>query len=216
MLASCFMLSAIHSSAQDANKGPFNGHSFDGWTMQDGRPVGGEWNIEDGTIHLKREKGRSGHIVTVKEYGDFTLEFEFKIAKGGNSGIKYRVRSFGNRVLGCEYQIYDDEGAKKVAAKYSTGSLYDVYEPNERKKLRPAGEWNKAKIVVQGNRIEHWLNDELIVVATVGDAEWKKRIAESKFNDAVGFGENTLGKLMLTDHGSEVWYRNFVFNTTNK
>ena len=74
----------------------------------------------------------------------------------------------------------------------------------------PAGEFNCSRIVVWGNRIEHWLNGYLIVSATVGDAEWVRRIADSKFAKIEGFGRNPLGKIMLTDHGSEVWYRNIV------
>lgn len=193
---------------------PFDGKSFAAWTTLDGKPVSGGWEIIDGVIHLKREKGRSGHIVTRAEYGDFTLEFDWKIAVAGNSGLKYRVRSYGNKVLGLEYQIYDDLGAKnKVAQKNSVGSLYDLYEPNSEKQVNPAGEWNHAKIVVQGKRVEHWLNGKQIVAATVGDEEWKKRVEASKFNDAPEFSLNPRGKLMLTDHGSEVWYRNFVFET---
>jgi hypothetical protein len=77
--------------------------------------------------------------------------------------------------------------------------------------LKPAGEWNQARIVVRGARIEHWLNGSLIVTANVGDEEWQKRIAESKFSDAADFGTNRMGRIMLTDHGSDVAYRKFVF-----
>lgn len=190
---------------------PFDCKSFAAWTMIDGKPVGGGWEIVDGAIHLKKEKGRSGHIVTTAEYGDFTLEFDWKVAPGGNSGIKYRVNSYGSKVLGCEYQIYDDVGAKKVPAQNSSGSIYDLYEPNASKDVNAAGEWNRGKIVAKGNRLEHWLNGIKIVEATIGDAEWKKRIASSKFNDVPSFFEHPKGKIMLTDHGSEVWYRNFSF-----
>lgn len=191
---------------------PFDGKSLAGWTTQDGKPVTQGWEVIDGAIHLKKEGKRSGHIVTAQEYGDFDLSFEWKIAERGNSGIKYRVRSYGGKVLGCEYQIYDDAATKgKVKPKNSAGSLYDLYEPNDLKLLKPAGEYNQARIVVKGNKIEHWLNGQLIVSATVGDEEWQRRIAASKFNDAKDFSLNPRGKLMLTDHGSEVWYRNFVF-----
>ncbi len=191
---------------------PFDGKSLAGWVMADGKPVTHGWEVVDGVIHLKKEGKRTGYIVTTDEFGDFTLSFDWKIAPGGNSGLKYRVRSYGNKVLGCEYQIYDDAGAKKpIAAKNSSGSLYDLYEPNESKQLNPAGEWNSAKIVVRGNHFEHWLNGKLIVSANVGDAEWEKRVAASKFNDQPEFSRQPRGKLMLTDHGSEVWYRNFVF-----
>ncbi len=190
---------------------PFDGKSLSAWTTLEGKPVTAGWEVVDGMIHLKKDGKGSGHILTANEFGDFTLAFEWKIAAGGNSGLKYRVRSYGNKVLGCEYQVYDDEGKKKMQPRNSAGSLYDLYEPNSAKQLKPAGEWNQAKIVVRGNRIEHWLNGQQVVTATVGDAEWKKRISESKFSEYAEFSEQPRGKLMLTDHGSEVWYRNFVF-----
>lgn len=196
--------------AEDAPS-PFDGKSLAGWTTLDGKPVTQGWEVVDGTIHLKKEGQRTGHIVTAQEFGDFTLSFEWKIAPRGNSGIKYKVRSYGGKVLGCEYQVYDDGVAKKVQSKNSAGALYDLYEPNEEKQLKPSGDFNHAKIVVRGNLIEHWLNGHRIVSATIGDKEWEHRIAQSKFSEAPDFSRNERGKIMLTDHGSEVWYRNFVF-----
>jgi len=205
-----FSITISTSLAAEPAANPFDGKSLAAWRTQDGKPVIEGWEVVDGVIHLKKEGKRTGHIVTAEEFGDFTLSFEWKIAVGGNSGLKYRVRNYGNKVLGCEYQIFDDV-KKKSQPKNSAGSLYDLYEPNDQKELKPAGEWNTAKIVVRGNKIEHWLNGKLIVSATVGDEEWERRIAASKFNDAPDFSRNPRGKLMLTDHGSEVWYRNFKF-----
>jgi acetyl esterase/lipase len=181
----------------------------------DGKPVVQGWEIEDGAIHLKKDGKKAGNIVTTHEYADFDLSFEWKIAAKGNSGIKYRVRSYGGKVLGCEYQIYDDKAAKTSAkSKNGSGALYDLYEPNDAKKLKPVGEYNTARIVVKGQQIEHWLNGAKIVSATVGDAEWKRRVASSKFSDVADFALEPQGRIMLTDHGSEVWYRNFTFTGT--
>ncbi len=152
---------------------------------------------------------RPGDIVTEREYGDFDLQFEWKIAKGGNSGVKYRVRKYDGRMLGCEYQIIDDEDYGS-GSKQSTGSLYAVYEPDSAKYLNPPGEYNRSRIVVMGNHIEHWLNGRQVLSAEAGSPEWFARIADSKFADVEGFGLNRLGRIMLTDHGSEVWYRHLV------
>jgi hypothetical protein len=116
-------------------------------------------------------------------------------------------------LLGCEYQVFDDEknAKSRPRPKGSAGALYDLYEPNEAKQLKPAGEFNTARIVVQGDRIEHWLNGQLIVSATVGDDQWNRAVAESKFSDVKDFARNRDGRIMLTDHGSEVWYRNIQF-----
>ena len=209
VVLSSMFLSLSVEAADPLN--PFDGKSLSAWTMIDGKPVTSGWEVVDGMIHLRKDGKGSGHIITANEFGDFALAFEWKIAPGGNSGLKYRVRSYGNKLLGCEYQIYDDEGKKKMLPKNSAGALYDLYEPNSTKQLKPAGDWNQAKIVVRGNQIEHWLNEKQVVNATVGDSEWKKRISESKFSEYPEFSQQPRGKLMLTDHGSEVWYRNFVF-----
>ncbi|XZE20006.1 3-keto-disaccharide hydrolase [Pirellulaceae bacterium SH449] len=182
-------------------------HSTDAWMMIDGSPPKSGWEFGDTVIFLSMKEGRSGHIVTKEEYLDFDLEFEWKIAKNGNSGIKFMVQHYEDRVLGLEYQIYDDDGTHPVSPKNSTGSLYDLYEPNMSKRLRPVGEWNQSRIVVDGDKIEHWLNGALIVSAMVGSDEWNDRLAQSKFHDVEGFCANRKGRLMLTDHGSEVWYK---------
>lgn len=192
---------------------PFDGKTLGGWTAVDGKPVGEGWEVAGGVIHRK-PGGRAGNIVTAREYGDFDLSFDWKIAAKGNSGVKYRVRSYGGSWLGLEYQIYDDAAVKKVKPVGSSGALYDLFEPNQDKALKPTGEYNTARIVVRDNRIEHWLNGKRIVSVTVGDAEWKRRISASKFADKFDFALNERGKLMLTDHGSEVWYRNFQMTTT--
>ena len=189
----------------------FDGESLQGWITLNGEPVKKGWTVSDGAIHLKSSEGRAGHIVTDREYGDFELTFEWKIAKGGNSGIKYRVRKFDNRVLGCEFQILDDEGHRDGNhGKKSTGSLYDLYAPSSAKRLAPEGEFNKSRIVVLGNHLEHWLNGELIISVDVTSCDWYQHKADSKFSDVIGFGEDRYGRIMLTDHGSDVWYRNLV------
>jgi len=198
--------------AEDAAPSPFNGESLAGWTTLDGGPVTTGWEASAGEIRLNRTAGRGGHIVTAAEFDDFDLSFEWKIAQRGNSGLKYRVRKYGSQTLGCEYQICDEPEGRSLNKK-SAGALYDLYEPAPDRVLKPVGEWNEARIVVRGERIEHWLNGVQIVAATVGSEEWEKRIAESKFTDEEDFGKNRSGRIMLTDHGSDVAYRKFVFKS---
>ena len=188
----------------------WKGETLAGWMTIDGNPAPSGWEAKDGVIRLRKTLFRSGHIVTRQEFGDFELSFDWKIAPGGNSGLKYRVRTYGDRTLGCEYQIYDDPSGT-APENTQTGSIYDLYEPIKGTTAHPAGEWNAAKIVVKDNRIEHWLNGVKIVEATVGDAEWERRVAISKFNDVENFSKNPKGRIMLTDHGSEAWYRNMKF-----
>ncbi len=186
----------------------FDGLTLQGWTTLDGKPVTRGWEVVDGMMHLNVAEGRGGEIVTDRDYGDFEFLFEWKIAARGNSGIKYRVRPYNGAWLGCEYQMIDDHELRGLRPNQLTASLYDLYPPRAPRELYPAGEFNRGRIVVQGNCIEHWMNGRLVVQAEVGSATWQERIAASKFSDREGFGANRLGRIMLTDHNTEVWYRN--------
>jgi hypothetical protein len=189
----------------------FDGTSLVGWTRLDGKPIDDAWEIVDGMLHLKEGRARGANLVTQQEFANFDLQFEWRISPGGNNGLKYRVRRYGNQTLGCEYQILDDAAyTQQLTPRGLTGSLYELYEPNAAKTLQPVGQFNHSRIVVRGDQIEHWLNGHRIVSAEAGSADWFARVAESKFKDYEGFGLNRSGKIMLTDHGSEVWYRNIV------
>lgn len=190
----------------------FDGKTLENWITMDGDPVTAGWDVVDGVIHLDPSQESVGHIMTKRPFADFCLSFEWKIAAGGNSGLKYRVRDYSGRWRGCEYQVLDDAGYRRsFSLRNSVGSLYDLYAPNDKKRLRPTGKYNSSRIVVHNNRIQHWLNGDLILSARVGDQQWRDRVASSKFFDLEKFGENEVGRIMLTDHGNETWYRNFEF-----
>ncbi len=183
------------------------------WESLNGADVGESWEAVDGVIHLKNP-GKGASIVSKRSYRNFDLQFEWKITEGGNSGIKYRVRDYEGRTLGLEYQLYDDAfHSKQWNSKNSTASIYDIIAPQVETKVKPIGEFNHTRIVVEGNKIEHWLNGEKIIEAYVGSPDWKNGIAEIKFAKWNGFALNHSGKLMLQDHKSEIWIRNFELVT---
>lgn len=216
ILAVVLIVASLRSSAAS---GPFGDEGLAAWHTPGGQPVAGGWEVVDGVWHLTPDppahdgRRRMNHtIVTAAEFGDFSLDFEWRIAKGGNGGIKYRVRSYGPRWLGCEYQIFDDPGASRPPPpRQSAAALYGLFAPPADKPLRPAPAWNAGRIVVRGDRIEHWLNGRLVVAATVGDSDWDQRVVDSKFDEFAGFGRNRRGRLMLTDHGAETWLKPLVF-----
>lgn len=183
----------------------FDGKALDGWTTQDGKPVTSGWKVADGAIY---RESRGGNIFYKNLVGDFEFTFEWKIVERGNNGLKYRVRKYGGKVLGCEYQLLGE--TKPSFSRGSCGSLYELYEPNADKQLNPVGEWNTAKIVAHGPKIEHWMNGKRIVEADLTTDEWRQRLAKSKFAPHQDFARNNVGQIMLTDHGSEVWYRNLI------
>ena len=183
----------------------FDGKSLAGWTTAGGDAPAAGWVVEDGCLV---RASRGGNIFYHQPVGDFDLRFQWKIVKGGNNGIKYRVRSYGGQMLGCEYQLLGETSPSFT--KGSTGSLYALFEPNQKKKLNPPEQWNDARIVVQGAHIEHWLNGAKIVNVEVGSEPWEQRLSQSKFAPHIDFARNQTGRIMITDHGAKVWYRNMT------
>ncbi len=183
----------------------FNGVDLTGWTNVKGEAPGEGWKVVDGMIF--REKN-AGDLYAEGKYENFILEFEFKISEKGNSGVKYRSWNTEGFGLGCEYQIYDDINDEKNPPRYQTASLYDVIVPREGTSKIKMGEFNKGKIVVLNNHIEHYLNGELIVSVDVGSQEWKDAVAKSKFKDVKEFGVTEIGRIFLQDHNCQVWFKN--------
>ena len=170
--------------------------------------IGAQWSVKDGILSLdKTKQGRGGDITTKKDYFSFELKFEFKISEGGNSGVKYRTQGS----LGLEFQILDDKKAKdNKNPKNSLSSLYQlVAAPADKKFFAPNTEWNKARIVANGNTIEHWLNGQKTVSIKFGSDDWKKRFAMSKYKGFKNFAKKP-GPILLQDHGDNVVYRNLM------
>jgi type 1 glutamine amidotransferase len=144
-------------------------------------------------------------LVSAATYADFELEFEWKATIAGNSGVKYRVPAGTGGVVAPEYQLLD--AAAEVPPQHRSGGLYDLY-PVDAPKLAPWGMFNRSRIVVRGARVEHWLNGVRTVAATLGDAEFEQRRAQSKFKDNAKFAREARGHIALQDHGDETWFRN--------
>lgn len=198
----------------------FDGKTTQGWRgfRRDKFPEGG-WAIENGTIkHLAgggEQSQQGGDIITVGQYDNFELQLEWRIAPGANSGVKYLIDEnmvkTGHSGVGFEMQILDDDRHPDAKmgknGNRTAGSLYDLIPPKN-KVLRPVGEWNQSRLVVNGNHIEHWLNGVKVVEFERGSPEMKALIAESKYKNIPGFGEVRKGHILLQDHGNEVWFRN--------
>jgi hypothetical protein len=109
---------------------------------------------------------------------------------------------------GHEYQMIDDTTSAAAAPDHKTAAFYDVLAPQTKPPVKRPGEWNQSRLVIQGTKVEHWLNGKKVLSYTLGSPELKAAIADSKFKDVPGFGEKTKGHIMLTDHNGETWYRN--------
>ena len=184
------------------------------WQTTDGKPVSTGWTFSDGEITLANP-GEGGNIVSLPLPSNFELSWKWKIDKGVNGGLKYRVRRFGtdlfdNNYLGLEYQIIDSSA--NSISNTSTASIYDLVGTKEEKTLYPPGEWNSAKIIAVGDRIEHYLNGTLVATATTSGPAWDTTIAFSKFYGGQDFGRpKDQDRFMLTDHGGKTTYKDFQF-----
>lgn len=199
----------------------FDGVSTKGWrgAYKKTFPEKG-WEVKEGALCVLSAAGgesvNGGDIVTEKEYSAFIFQFEFKMTEAANSGIKYFVteseKNLGS-AIGLEYQVLDDDkhtDAKMGSIQNRTlASLYDlipsVREPRARKKI---GEWNKGMIVVQPNgHVTHFLNGWKMLEYQRGAQYYYALVAKSKYAQWPNFGMSAKGRLLLQDHGNEVWFR---------
>ena len=191
------------------------------------------WHINHGELSiLATDGGEStgpGDIITEDLFSSFELELEFKITKGANSGIKYFVDPELNKgtgsAIGCEFQILDDKNhpdAKKgVHGNRTIGSLYDLISaqnlsiPGRAKQFKGIGNWNKARIVVKGPKVEHWLNNEKVIEYDRSSQMFRALVAYSKYSKWSMFGQWESGHILLQDHGDTVHYRSIKIREFN-
>jgi hypothetical protein len=193
----------------------FDGTSSKGWRgfKKPAFPETG-WVIKDGWLTHPASTGQDsrggGDIITVDTYNDFDLSFEWKVAPGANSGIKYLVTEERSGPIAHEYQIIDDtqHADAKIGAHRQTASLYDVIPAPANKPLKPAGQVNQGRILVNGMHVEHWLNGTKVLEYELESPELKALMAKSKFAKEQGWEKKLKGHILLQDHGDEVSYRN--------
>jgi hypothetical protein len=190
----------------------FDGRSLEGWRGYKKPDANGlRWKVEDGTLTLPSATSpgtRSGDIVSTDTFEQFELVFDWRVAPGGNSGVKYFILEDLNSAIGHEYQLIDDaqHADAKVGAHRQTAALYDVL-PAANRPMKPGGEWNTTRILVRGQNVEHWLNGTKVLQYELGSPTLKAAIQKSKFKDVARFGTRQNGHILLQDHNDQVWFR---------
>jgi hypothetical protein len=163
------------------------------------------WTVEDGWLKCL-PKGRGGDLISIGTFDDFELRWEWRIPSRANSGIKYFITEERSQAIGHEYQMIDDNVFK--SPKGQTAAFYDVLPPRPHKPIKLAPESNHSKIIVRGNRVEHWLNGEQVLDYQLGSPEVLAAVQKSKFKDVQGFGLKKRTHILLTEHSDEAWFRN--------
>jgi hypothetical protein len=212
-IASASAANGLTSAEQHAGwKSLFDGATLRGWRGLKNETPGSGWKSSDGELTTA---GHAEDLVTVDEFGDFELRLEWKVGKGANSGIIYRVDMSEPTTFetGPEYQLLDDRNARETAV-HRAGALYDLVPP-AKDCTRPFGQWNEARIAVRGWRIEHWLNGEKIVDLDLASPEGRKLISGSKFQTMPKFATLLRGHIALQDHGDPVSFRHIRIRQLN-
>ncbi len=197
ILATTLTLSAedLHPAADAAGFVPlFNGKDLTGWQTT------GNWVVDtDGSLTLHPREGEKGwqrysaYLSTVKKYGDFVLDLEFKINAKGNSGVFMRVGDLKDHVKsGFEVQILDTYGLEKPGH-HDCGGIVHGTGPSKNM-VKPAGEWNRYTITVKGRQVTVVFNGEKVIDASLDNIKMADRPNE--------------GYIAFQDEALPIWYRN--------
>ena len=196
----------------------FDGENADQWKgyNKEGFPEKG-WVVQDGQIKVlysgTEEEGHGGDLITSDKFENFEFSVDFMLSDTANSGIFYRViEEEGTPIWhnAPEYQLLDDAVYKEmggVTDAQFTGANYDIHAPSG-SFSNPVGEWNTAKIVINNNKVEHYLNGNMTVSYDIESNEWVELVNKSKFKSYEGYGRNAMGHLGLQDHGHTVSFKN--------
>jgi hypothetical protein len=214
----------------------FDGSSTEGWRAYNGEELPPGWTIKDNTLTFDTELGMEQDytggkdiIYAAEEFDNFELSLEWKLPEGGNSGIFYHVKEGYESIpeVSPEYQLIDDENYARIhdLTEYNTGlgytekpeelkplqqtgADYAMHPAPAEKTLHPVGEWNSSRIVFTPEKVEHWLNGELLFSFVPWDEAWEAQKNSDKWKTSPDYGKYKSGYIALQDHSSPIWFRN--------
>lgn len=198
----------------------FDGKTLNGWKDFNGDSLTMPWHVVDGCIQAKGDgSDLTGYIVTEKEFENFELSWDWKLSKGGNSGMLYHVVEGPAfkvpYVTGPEYQLIDNEGWEEANAPtkleewQKCGVDYAMHLPDYSvMKVNPQGEWNNSKIVFDNGHVEHWMNGSKILEFEAWTDDWFEKKQSGKWEMAPEYGVAHKGVICLQDHGYPASFRN--------
>lgn len=230
-----------HKNDGDQDKGEwhylFDGTSLDGWRAYGEEEMPPGWRIENNELVYDTEmglendyKGGRDIIYGAEEFDNFELSLEWKLPKGGNSGIFYHAKEgYPNMSkMAPEYQLIDDENYEHIhdLTKYNkslghtenlkelkplnkTAADYSMYAPDlDQKELNAIGEWNTSKIIFTPEKVEHWLNGKKVLTFEPWSEDWALKKTSGKWKGSPDYGKFKTGYIGLQDHQSPIWFKN--------
>lgn len=189
-----------------------NTHTTAGWHNVAKPTLDPRWQAIDGVLVLTEAGG--GDIISEHSYADFEFEVDWQVDAGGNSGLFYRAvdaEPIWHRAV--EFQLLDDRAAEdRFDPSHRAGAVYDLVAP-QNAVLRPQGQYNHARIVACGPRVEHWLNGVQVAAYDLDSRDWQQRVAASKFADQPDFARARSGHIGFQDHGNGVRLKDLRLRT---
>jgi hypothetical protein len=215
----------------------FDGKTFKGWRGYNKETIPEKWTIEDNAIKFNGTGGGEaqtadgGDLVFAHKLKNFEFEFEWKVAKGSNSGVFILIQEVEGQppyISSPEFQVLDNENHPDAIATSNgnrkSASLYDMI-PAEPQNSKPYGEWNKGKIICFKGSIFHFQNDVKVLEYHLWTPQWTEMLQASKFSQKawpLAFellnncgGPNREGLIGFQDHGDDVWFRNLKIKITD-
>lgn len=200
----------------------FDGTTSTGWRGYNKTEFPKGWEVVDGSFHCigtgTGEAGaeNGGDIIYDKKFKNFNFKAEWKISKGGNSGIFYlgqEVPEWPIWKTAPEMQVLDNinhiDGSLGKDGNRQSGSLYDLISAKPQN-AKPIGEWNSIEIIVYKGTVVHKQNGETVLEYHLGTDDWKNLVKNSKFPELNPNWNDVAaeGYIAFQDHGDDVWYRN--------
>ena len=217
----------------------FDGVTTNGWRAYNGDVLPPGWVVKDSVLTFDTELGLEQDytggkdiIYGLEEFDNFELYVEWKLPKGGNSGIFYHLKegipNEGPSTISPEYQLIDDENYDKIhdLTEYNmslghtenpsklqplqqTASDYAMHVADPKQKvLNPVGEWNSSKIVFTPEQVEHWLNGKKVLSFVPWSKDWYEKKNSGKWKNAENYGRFKTGYIGFQDHSSPIWFKN--------
>jgi hypothetical protein len=214
----------------------FDGSSTKGWRAYNGDTLPPGWIAKDGALTfdtvLGLEQNYTGGkdiIYGLEEFENFELYLEWKLPKGGNSGIFYHLKEGYKSPpeVSPEYQLIDDvsytkihditeynlslgytENPSELKPLQQTASDYAMHAADPEKTLNPIGEWNTSRIIFTPTQVEHWLNGKKVLSFVPWSKEWYEKKNSDKWKNSPDYGKFKTGFIGLQDHSSPIWFKN--------
>ncbi|MFT6369445.1 MAG: hypothetical protein ACJAUQ_001142 [Maribacter sp.] len=244
LLASCKTDKKTENTKQPETTTPeaawtvlFDGTSIEGWRAYNGEALPPGWVVKNGELTFDTElgleqdyKGGKDIIYGAEEFDNFEFYVEWKLPKGGNSGIFYHIKEGYKSIpeVSPEYQLIDDENyaamhdlteynlslgytekPEELKPLQQTASDYAMHPADASNKLLyPVGEWNSSKIVFTSEKVEHWLNGKMVVSFVPWSENWYEKKNSEKWKNSADYGKYKKGYIGFQDHSSPIWFRN--------